>query len=139
MEHVRSFPPTCPKCGNPAYTAHTKYGQRHSCCGLHSWDGKPLVSPEVHKARNRCHAAFDPIWKNARIAYPDENLTTIKKLKKITRHRAYHYIAHLTGLPEPECHMSWQEDLKKLARIEDACEGVTASHVREWWKQRKVA
>lgn len=53
---------TCPGCGRRARVAHTRYGRRDSCdrCGVHSWDGKPLVTPAVHEARQAFHAAFAP-------------------------------------------------------------------------------
>ena len=35
---------TCPMCREEAETTVTRFGYRHECCGLHSWNGKPLVA-----------------------------------------------------------------------------------------------
>lgn len=134
-------PPRCPRCLHPAMTRETRYGYRHQCCGLHSWDGKPLVSQEVHDARQRCHALFDPIWKNAESLYRIEEPegteahdTAVRRIRKAMRNRAYYYLAHVTQLPEPECHMSNQADLRKLALLERAMKDMTPAIVRDWWR-----
>lgn len=54
--------PVCPTCSKPAGAALTKFGIRHSCCGLWSWDSKPLVSAATHAARKAAHVAFDKLW-----------------------------------------------------------------------------
>jgi len=132
--------PICPSCGEAAQVKNTRYGLRSSCddCGLWSWDLKPLVSEQVHKARIRAHAAFDPIWKHAENAYfePPTSNRQRKKLRRTMRNRAYLMLSHLTGLPEPECHMSEQTDLDKLALIERTAAGMTPEMVRDWYKRQ---
>jgi hypothetical protein len=58
--------PTCPSCGAPACRKVTRFGIRDACnaCGLHSWNGKELVSERVHRARQDCHDKFDPLWED---------------------------------------------------------------------------
>lgn len=142
-----STPPTCPSCGQRAVRRNTRYGARDACdpCGLWSWDGKPLVSEEVHKARQHCHEAFDRLWKTAEEAY-DLDTTPgsrgheklVKKIRRAARGRAYRYIAFKTGLPEPECHMATQTDIEKLRLIYRAardCPG--PAEVRRWWYETK--
>jgi hypothetical protein len=108
--------PVCPKCGAKATTTQTRYGRRHSCCGLHSWDGKPLVSTEIHAARIKFHDAFDCIWRGG----------------KCNRNKAYHYLAHVTGLPETECHGAKQESLDVLDTITQAALNITSEQVNKW-------
>ena len=55
------------------------------------------------------------------------------------RNAAYEYIAEMTGLPEPECHMSRQTDLAKLRLIEEAAKAATTKKVRRWALKRKQA
>ncbi|MGP9819243.1 hypothetical protein ACTZWW_04440 [Salinarimonas sp. NSM] len=137
--------PTCPSCGKPAEERRTRYGVRHSCCGLHSWGGRPLVSQAVHDARQRAHAAFDPLWQRAEEAYQlaepagPERDQAVKRIRRTARNRAYEYISHVTGMPEPECHMSAQDDLAKLAAIEAVALGASPAIVRAWWKSRGEA
>ena len=47
--------PVCPVCGRHAEWHMTRFGARHECCGLYSWGGRPLASPEEH-ARRRASA-----------------------------------------------------------------------------------
>lgn len=98
----------CPLCGAKAIRAKTKYGYRHSCCGLHSWGSKPLVHPDVHALRQQFHEAFDPIWKSRQMA----------------RGVAYCALSAATGLPEPECHGARQTDADKLKRLIAAAKGL---------------
>lgn len=80
---------TCPKCQAPAVATETKYGTRHECCGLWSWDSKPLVSEATHEARKAAHAAFDILWKE----------------KGWQRARAYAALAEAMQLPAKDCHI----------------------------------
>lgn len=82
--------PTCPICAKPATATQTTYGTRHACCGLWSWNGKPLVDKATHDARQLAHLAFDPLWKG----------------KRMSRGTAYRRLRAITGWPEAECHMS---------------------------------
>lgn len=129
----------CPSCGNPARQTETRYGLRAQCddCNLWSWDGKPLVSREVHEARKRAHEAFDPIWQNAELAYSPQPDTEagIKRVRKAMRNRAYMMLSSLTGIPEAECHMSTQCDLDKLRRIEAAAKLMSPVSVRAWYQR----
>lgn len=55
----------------------------------------PLVSQEVHQARKRAHAAFDPIWRE-------------KKL--MARSDAYGWLAEQMGMTRKECHIGLMND-----------------------------
>lgn len=138
-----TVPIICPGCGEQAQMQDTRYGRRDSCerCGLRSWHGKPLVSDEIHKARNACHAIFDPLWQTAHEHYKIEETpgtkeytTAINRINKAARGRAYKFIAFTSGMPEPECHMAEQQDIEKLRTIWKAANGVTFEQVRKWWK-----
>lgn len=135
--------PVCPRCMNKARTTRTRFGLRHECCGLRSWDGKPLETPEVMAARTYCHAAFDSLWRTAEEIYEirerpltEEYERAVRRIRKAARHRAYAYISFVTGLPEGECHMTVQRDLRKLALIERVARETTPQMVRDWWKRQ---
>lgn len=138
--------PICPTCRQTAATTKTKYGKRHECCGLHSWDGKPLVSQAVHDARQRFHEAFDRLWKNAETAYDIDEAPgseayqkAVSKIRKSARNRAYLFLSNKTGLPEPECHGGAQENVSKLDDLTEAaalCSG--PDEVRRWFKKHKA-
>lgn len=83
-------PIICPKCGRRAIEMRTRYGIRASCCDLWSWDRKPLVCAATHKARNKAHAAFDPIWKG----------------KLLNRSFSYIALSKELGIDKQECHMA---------------------------------
>jgi hypothetical protein len=82
--------PICPRCGEPATITTTRLGARADCCGLRSWDMKPLVSMETMEARKRAHATFDPIWQTG----------------AMTRSEAYRRLAVTMGMSRTECHIS---------------------------------
>ena len=82
--------PICPSCQQPAVVTATKYGLRAECCGLHSWDLKPLVSQATHDARKEAHAAFDVIWKRG----------------ELSRGEAYRRLSLAMGMTSAECHIS---------------------------------
>ncbi len=98
-----SLPPVCPKCRKMAEQKETGHGIRSECCGLWSWDGKPLVSAETHLARQRAHAAFDPLWKSG----------------KMTRSGAYRWLQCLVGVGQSP-HIG-DMDVLTATRIVAAC------------------
>lgn len=124
MRKESSRPINCPNCGHEAFQSRTQFGRRDSCqpCGLHSWEGKPLVSAEIHEARKNCHELFDTIWKDAHQSYEitepvgtEARRIAEKRIRNTARNRAYRYIAYVTGLPEKECHMADQTDMLSCA------------------------
>jgi hypothetical protein len=78
------------------------YGVRAACCGLWSWNGKPLVDGETHVARIRAHAAFDPLWKNG----------------LFKRGEGYRRLARAMGLTQEQCHISTM-DRRNALRVVD--------------------
>lgn len=80
----------CPCCGLRPTTTYTKWGERHDCCGLWSWEGKPLVDAETHAARRAAHEAFDPLWQEG----------------SMTRSVAYLALRRVMRLNEKQCHMA---------------------------------
>lgn len=110
----------CPLCGNPATQTQTHYGLRSECCGLWSWDGKPLASAEVHEARIAAHAAFDPLWKSG----------------KRSRAQAYNLLAEAMDMKPKDCHMATMS-LENLLRVPEAVKNITlparsAAVLKEW-------
>ena len=103
--------PLCPACGQPAIPTTTRYGKRHACCGLWSWDGKPLADGATHAARIAAHDAFDTLWRGE---------------SRVTRRsHAYALLRDELGLAKHECHMA-QMDLATASRVPAAAERIRA-------------
>jgi hypothetical protein len=51
--------PACPKCGGVARTTKTRFGPRHECCGLWSFNFEPMVDYATHEARRIAKEAFE--------------------------------------------------------------------------------
>ena len=78
----------------PPKQKQTKYGLRSSCCGLWSWDSKPLVNAATHEARIAAHAAFDPLWQSGRMK----------------RREAYRWLAEAMEMSPKDCHISLMDE-----------------------------
>lgn len=87
-------PPTCRECGKLAKTTKGAFGFYHECCGMASWNGKPLVTKATLAARQAAHRAFDPLWKDG----------------LLTRTEAYAILAQKLGIPLKKCHMSIMDE-----------------------------
>lgn len=81
---------TCPTCGNEASVAFTQYGTRHECCGLRSWNNKPLVCEATLRLREAAHKSFDEIW----------------KCGIMSRTAAYKWLAEQMKMKPEECHIA---------------------------------
>lgn len=92
--------PICPTCSKPATATATRFGTRHSCCGLWSWEGKPLVDEATHNARKAAHAAFDSLWKHG----------------PFSRAGAYKALAAIMGVKPADCHIALmsKEDAERV-------------------------
>jgi hypothetical protein len=93
----------CPTCGKEAKEVRTRYGLRHSCCGLWSWGGAPLVDGATHEARKRAHEAIDPIWKSG----------------EMSRDEVYRRLGGLMGMSREECHIKLMgvEEAERVVRL----------------------
>jgi len=100
----------CPVCGATAQTVYTRYGPRHSCCGLWSWGYAPLVDEETHEARKAAHAAFDPLWRE----------------HGFKRSQAYSLLAAKLGIKRKKCHMKIM-DAETARRVPGAVSKILAS------------
>lgn len=83
------------KCGKRATLTVTRHPSgkmrvKAVCCGLWSWDNKPLVDARTHGARIEAHRAFDMLWKNGMVKRPE----------------AYRRLAILMGIPQEHCHIA---------------------------------
>lgn len=94
--------PICPICGSEAKESETKFGIRHDCCGLWSWNGAPLVNRETHKARVTAHAAFDRLWRSGLMKRSD----------------AYKALADKLNVARKECHIKMMS-AEMASRIPD--------------------
>lgn len=95
--------PICPTCNQPARQSETKYGIRHDCCGLWSWEGKPLVDRETHEARKSAHASFDELWQGG----------------LFKRGVAYRLLAVAMNMSSKDCHISMmsKEDARRVVDL----------------------
>ena len=82
--------PPCPACGQPARCRPGKFGVKAECCGLWSWNHKPLVGRETHRARIQAHEAFDALWKGG----------------IVSRSEAYRRLRVAMGLSAADCHIA---------------------------------
>lgn len=106
--------PICPRCERISLAQKTKYGVRHSCCGLWSWGGKPLVGAETHEARKAAHAAFDTIWQGGHMS----------------RSYAYEELARRLRISPQECHIA-QFDVKHARLTIEIATDIMMSKLRE--------
>lgn len=93
-KYIRNRPklgPICPKCGEKAKAVNAKFGKLHECCGLMSWNYKPLVTPKTLSARRMAHISFDRLWKH---------------IDGVSRADAYRMLAQYLQINKDECHIS---------------------------------
>lgn len=98
----------CPCCGSTATMTHGKFGMKAECCGLWSWNYKPLVNRGTHAARIKAHEAFDALWKNGHM----------------TRKEAYHRLRKAMEMTVDECHMSYMTEKQAKAVVSLVDSGV---------------
>ena len=108
-------PPICPVCQQPAKITATKYGPLSQCCGMRSWDLKPLAAPNTLAARVRAHAAFDPLWKDGRMS----------------RGEAYRRLAIAMNMTLEQCHISLMGEREADRVVEIAQSGLLLEDVQE--------
>ena len=115
--------PVCPYCGEISRQAtgdelypHRRdlYAKRFWICdpcdawvGCHPGTETPLgrlANADLRKAKQRAHAAFDPIWKT----------------KKLRRSEAYAWLSGALGLPREECHIGMFDEAM-CARVVEVC------------------
>lgn len=111
--------PKCPYCGNTARLFKTSeafyngrdYGPLWACVPCEAWVGchkgtfvalGRLANTELRKAKQRAHAAFDPIWK-ARLAR--RRAEDSRYTKGMARGGRYKALAELLGIPRAVCHI----------------------------------
>lgn len=137
--------PVCPKCGQPAKCRKTTYGSRFACCGLWGWDGKPLVSPDIHLARRHCHNIVDQLWQEAPSSYcikepigsPGRERTE-RVIRKTARVRTYRFIADRLNLPEEAVHIAAQDNISILRKIYAVASKATPQGIRAWAKEAQA-
>jgi hypothetical protein len=114
-------PPACPICTLEARTTETRFGKRHECCGLWSWNGAPLETYATHEARKIAHAAFDKLWQEG----------------GLDRTRAYRLLAEDLGLPGDEAHMA-RMDAETAMKVPFAVVRIWAQAIREGREGKKT-
>lgn len=56
--------PVCPRCGFEAEETMTQYGIRAACCGLWSWNRRPLADEATHALRKKLHVEYTDLSKS---------------------------------------------------------------------------
>jgi hypothetical protein len=142
----------CPYCHRAAAYSKTSshlyrdgkdYGDvwfcQHGCeawCGCHP-DGRPLGTlgnKQLRNARAAAHQAFDPLWQNWQLAYPDATECT-QAIKGSMRTRAYRWLATHMRMEFDACHIGGMtlEQTVAAMKLIDALRPTSAS-IRAWWK-----
>ncbi len=98
----RQTAPLCPRCGMAPAVRAGKFGLRAECCGLWSWNLKPLVGRETHAARIMAHDTFDALWKNG----------------TLSRGEGYRRLGLAMGLSIAECHIGQMTETQALRVVE---------------------
>jgi hypothetical protein len=119
----------CDYCGNAAklVTGKAIYPHRPDLFRLHFWQCEPcvayvgchkkeggngdgtkplgrLANAELRAAKNRAHAAFDPLWRE----------------RGMKRHAAYGWLADRLGVSKAECHIGMM-DVEMCTRVATVC------------------
>jgi ribosomal protein S27AE len=99
---VHRAAPICPRCGgNPTFSTG-KFGTKAECCGLWSWNLKPLVPRETHAARIQAHDVFDRLWKGGVLA----------------RGECYRRLQAAMGMSKDECHIAQMSERQAQQVVE---------------------
>lgn len=106
-KHARKVAPLCPTCGKHARCSPGKFGVKAECCGLWSWNHKPLVGRETHRARILAHDAFDALWKRG----------------AVPRSEAYRRLGVVMGLSAADCHIALMTAEQALRVVEIVASG----------------
>ena len=106
------IPVECDYCGSPViftsnsviYGKEYGNGKCYKCTkcdafvGTHTGTEIPLgrlANKKLRELKKKCHALFDPVWKNS---------------KNITRDRAYGRLADKLKIPVSTCHFGWFDE-----------------------------
>lgn len=79
--------------------------------GCHPGTKKPLgrlANEQLRRAKNRAHAAFDPLWKNGPMKRGD----------------AYHWLAKRLEIPVKACHIGMFDE-ETCLRVVEVCESAS--------------
>lgn len=104
-------------------------------------DGMPVGIPgdaRTRAARQRAHESFDRLWLNAPELYalpedPAEKVAAIRKIRGVSRSRAYRWLAARLEMAEEECHIG-RMDAFTCELVAKVCRSATPGDVRTWWK-----
>lgn len=126
------------------YPYHIDYGPVWICptdkayVGSHP-NGLPLgrlADKALRDAKIEAHRAFDRLWKDWDVAYPDLYIGS-SKIRKKMKGRAYTWLAQQMGMTVEDCHIGHM-DIEQCHRVVDIIDKLrpTAATVRAWAKER---
>lgn len=98
-----------------------------------------LANAARRQMRRLAHEAFDPLWTDWQLAYPDLARNS-GKIRQVMRVRAYEWLAHHMELPFEQTHIAMFDEAQCTQVINLVREhNATAATVREWAKARRPA
>lgn len=125
--------------------AHVKAWRCDACnaqVGCHDGTETPkgtLAKPDLMRARQAVHRAFDPLWQNWREAYPEENRAPDAVVRRIARSRAYDWLTHQMGRDGRQVHIGAFDDEHCAVALELIQKfRPTPVSIRAWAKARKA-
>lgn len=151
--------PKCPYCGATAKLVGGEviYPHREDLYHLRFWECAPcdarvgvhrgtvtplgrLANAELRTAKQMAHAAFDPLWKNWRDAYPEISRgPRALRAKQKARSRAYEWMADAMGLKQEDAHIGMfdvEQCQRLIKRVRES--GITPARIRDAYGRRGV-
>jgi hypothetical protein len=133
------------KFGQPLYPYSREFGPVWVCptdfayVGSHP-NGLPLgrlADKPLRDAKIEAHRAFDPLWKDWDVAYPDLK-TGSAKVRRTMKGRAYAWLAEKMGLSIEDTHIG-HFGIDQCYQVVDIIDRLrpTAATVRAWAEARK--
>lgn len=122
---------TCPYClqpaellklGEPGYPYQRSYGPTWTCVRCQAWCGchpgtenalGRLANAELRAAKQRAHAAFDPLWKRK----AERDQIPLSHARKA----GYRWLGENLGIPANRTHIGWM-DVDQCERVVEICE-----------------
>lgn len=156
--------PTCPYCHSTARLVDSatiyngrSYGPVWVCgnypgcdayVGCYPGTNEPLgrlANRTLRDAKQRAHACFDPLWRQAPRMYPApptnrprQRAKAHRHIQKAARTRTYAWLAEQLGVEKEQCHIG-MFSVEQCDRAVELCRTMTPEKVRAWAKSRETA
>lgn len=121
----------CPAHSERLIRRETRYGYLWKCpadgCDVLCWgsDTSTPADQQTRDARNACHKAFDPLWRDERGPFCQGKRPNKRGVR---RHRAYLWLSQQLGIDINDCHFGFF-DADQCRRAMDAIETLAAGRL----------